>query len=33
MQSNGADVFLTNDYDLKKISDIKILILEDFLKK
>lgn len=29
----GADVFLTNDSDLKKIFDIKVLILEDFLEK
>ena len=29
----GADVFLTNDSDLKKVKDIKVLILEDFLEK
>ena len=29
----GADTFLTNDLGLKKVSDIKVVILEDFLKK
>ena len=29
----GADTFLTNDSDLKKVNDIKVLILEDFLEK
>ncbi|MBI5236732.1 MAG: PIN domain-containing protein [Deltaproteobacteria bacterium] len=28
----GADAFLTNDKDLKKIKDIKILVLEDYSK-
>ena len=29
----GADAFLTNDFGLKKVKDIKIVILEDFLEK
>ena len=29
----GADAFLTNDSGLKKVKDIKIVILEDFLEK
>ena len=29
----GADAFLTNDSDLKKVTDIKVLILKDFLEK
>ena len=29
----GADTFLTNDSDLKKVNDINVLILEDFLEK
>lgn len=29
----GADTFLTNDSGLKKVKDIKVLILEDFLEK
>jgi predicted nucleic acid-binding protein len=29
----GADTFLTNDSGLKKVKDIKIVILEDFLEK
>jgi predicted nucleic acid-binding protein len=29
----GADTFLTNDSDLKKVKDIKVLVLEDFLEK
>ena len=29
----GADTFLTNDSDLKKVKDISIVILEDFLEK
>ena len=27
----GADAFLTNDSDLKKVNDIRVVILEDFL--
>jgi predicted nucleic acid-binding protein len=27
----GADVFLTNDSSLKKVTDIRIVILEDYL--
>lgn len=27
----GADAFLTNDANLKKVTDIRVLILEDFL--
>ncbi len=29
----GADTFLTNDSGLKKVKDIKMVILEDFLEK
>jgi predicted nucleic acid-binding protein len=29
----GADAFLTNDSSLKKINDIRVVILEDFLEK
>ena len=29
----GADAFLTNDSGLKKVSDIRVVILEDFLEK
>ena len=29
----GADAFLTNDSDLKKVKDIRVVILEDFLEK
>ncbi len=29
----GADTFLTNDSGLKKVKDIKVMILEDFLEK
>lgn len=29
----GADIFLTNDSNLKKVKDIKMMILEDFLEK
>ena len=29
----GADAFLTNDSDLKKVTEIRVLILEDFLEK
>jgi len=29
----GADAFLTNDSSLKKVNDIRIVILEDFLEK
>lgn len=29
----GAAKFLTNDPDLKKVSDIKVLVLDDFLEK
>ena len=29
----GADAFLTNDSSLKKVNDIRVVILEDFLKK
>jgi len=29
----GADVFLTNDSGLKKVKDIRVVILEDFLEK
>ncbi len=29
----GADTFLTNDSGLKKVKDIKIVILEDFWEK
>jgi predicted nucleic acid-binding protein len=29
----AADTFLTNDSDLKKVKDIRVLILEDFLEK
>jgi len=29
----GADTFLTNDSDLKKVHDIRVVILEDFLEK
>ena len=29
----GADTFLTNDAGLKKVKDIKVVILEDFLEK
>lgn len=28
----GAECFLTNDSDLKKISDAQVLLLDDFLK-
>jgi len=27
----GADTFLTNDSGLKKVKDIKVVTLEDFL--
>ena len=29
----GADTFLTNDSDLKKVTEIKVVVLEDFLEK
>ena len=29
----GADTFLTNDSRLKKVNDIRVVILEDFLEK
>jgi len=29
----GADTFLTNDSDLKKVKGIRVVILEDFLEK
>jgi len=29
----GADTFLTNDSGLKKINDIRVVILEEFLEK
>ena len=29
----GADTFLTNDSDLKKVHDIRVVMLEDFLEK
>jgi predicted nucleic acid-binding protein len=29
----GADKFLTNDPDLRRISEIEVLILDDFLEK
>ena len=29
----GADTFLTNDSGLKKVKDIRVVILEDFLHK
>ena len=29
----GADAFLTNDSSLKKVNDIRVVILEDFLEK
>lgn len=29
----GADKFVTNDPDLKKVSDINVLLLDDFLNK
>lgn len=29
----GADAFLTNDSGLKKVKDIRVVILEDFLEK
>ena len=29
----GADAFLTNDSSLKKVKDIRVVILEDFLEK
>jgi len=29
----GANQFLTNDPSLKKITDIKVLILDDFASK
>jgi predicted nucleic acid-binding protein len=29
----GADAFLTNDSGLKKVKDIRVVILQDFLKK
>ena len=29
----GADAFLTNDSGLKKVNDIRVVILEDFLEK
>ena len=29
----GADTFLTNDSGLKKVKDIKVVTLEDFLEK
>jgi len=29
----AADTFLTNDSDLKKVKDISVVILEDFLEK
>ncbi len=27
----GADKFLTNDTDLKKVNDIEVLVLDDFI--
>ena len=29
----GADKFLTNDPNLKKVIDIKVLVLDDFIEK
>jgi len=29
----GADAFLTNDSSLKKVNDIRVVILEDFIEK
>lgn len=29
----GATTFLTNDPDLKKVSDIKIIVLDDYLER
>jgi len=29
----GADTFLTNDFELKKVHDIRVVTLEDFLEK
>ena len=29
----GAATFLTNDSELKKVKDIRVVILEDFLEK
>lgn len=29
----GFDAFLTNDSSLKKVNDIRVVILEDFLEK
>jgi len=29
----GADAFLTNDSGLKKVNDIRVVILKDFLEK
>lgn len=29
----GATSFLTNDPDLKKVTDIKVIVLDDFLQK
>ena len=29
----GANAFLTNDSSLKKVNDIRVVILEDFLEK
>ncbi len=29
----GADKFLTNDPNLKKVIDIEVLVLDDFIKK
>lgn len=30
--SNGAKVFITNDANLKKIKEIKVVVLDDFIK-
>jgi predicted nucleic acid-binding protein len=29
----GAQAFLTNDRDLKKVSELKVLVLDDFINK
>jgi len=29
----GADTFLTNDSDLKKVKELRVVILEDFLER
>jgi hypothetical protein len=31
--SSESDVFLTNDRKLKKISEIKVMLLEDYQKE